>query len=50
MAASVDGADLQNLAKYRAATPLFNETFPPYNVAGAPAESTQGLAEGSGFS
>jgi len=47
MVATIDGANLQNLAKYRVATPLFNETFPPGNVFGAPAGSTQGVADGN---
>ncbi len=47
MGARIDGADLQNLANYRIATPLFNETYPLGNVFGVPAGSTQGVADGN---
>ncbi len=47
LVATLDGMNLQNLAKYRVVTPLFNQTLPPGNVAGAPAGPTQGLADGN---
>ena len=47
MVTTIDGLNLQNLAMYRIATPLFNETYPPGNVFGAPVGSTQGVADGN---
>jgi hypothetical protein len=45
--ASVDGVTLQGLGAYRVQTPLFNETFPVDNIAGAPPGPTQGVGDGN---
>jgi hypothetical protein len=44
--ATVDGQSLQPLEKYRVTSPLFNFTFEPNNLFGAPSGPTQGVSDG----
>lgn len=44
--ATIDGISLKHLEKYRITSTLFNFTYPPNNIFGAPVGPTQGITDG----
>ena len=44
--ATVDGVKTQGLSNFRVQSPLFNITYIPNNINGAPIGTTQGISDG----